>query len=69
MFRLSLPDDPARAVLLGVKMAWETPNYSEHRMTAGIGFAFDACDTAEEIKQRAERLLTDMPLNTPNFTI
>ena len=69
MFRLSLPDDPARAVLLGVKMAWETPTYSESRMTAGIGFAFDASDVAEAVKQRAERILTDVPLNTPNFTI
>lgn len=67
MFRLSLPDDPARAVLLGVKMVWETPTYSESRMTAGIGFAFDTSNAAGAFKQHTERILTDVLLNTPQL--
>lgn len=68
-FKISLPDDPAVFALVPVKMAWETPKFAEHRLIAGIGFAFESSDTAVQIKQRAERLLTDVPPTMVNYTI
>jgi Tfp pilus assembly protein PilZ len=69
MIRVALPDDPTRLSVLNVKMAWETPERAEHRMAAGYGFALEPGDTAEEIKQRAERLLLDIPPNTHSLIL
>lgn len=68
-FRISLPDDPAVLSLVGVKMAWETPRFAENRLIAGIGFAFESSEIATILKQRAERLLIDVPPSLSNYTI
>jgi Tfp pilus assembly protein PilZ len=68
-FKVSLPDDPAVFTVVSVKMAWETPKFAEHRLLAGLGFAFESSDAAFQIKQRAERLLTDVPPTIANYTI
>lgn len=68
-FKISLPDDPANLLLINTKMAWETPKYTENKLIAGTGFAFDKSDISFSIKQRAERLIADVPANISSYSV